>query len=62
MPTAPFAGEVKTGAANPGGKRMAVSVEVSLPVLISPPPETVALFATLPTAPPEIFTVNVIGG
>jgi hypothetical protein len=62
MPTAPLAGEIKTGAANPGGRRIAVSEAVSLLVLISPPPETVALFATLPTALSEIFTVSVIGG
>src|ERR1041385_2248509 len=46
-----------------GGGRMVVrSCATSFPVLTSPPPETVAVFVTLPGAPKGTSTVNVIGG
>ena len=41
---------------------MVVSVAVSFAVLVSPPPETVTLFVTMPGASLATSTVNVIAG
>ena len=45
-----------------GGPRRAVSMAVSLDVLVSPPPETVALLKKLLPIPNPMFVVRVIGG
>jgi hypothetical protein len=44
------------------GLTVVTSVAVSFAVLTSPPPETVAVFVTVPTVMAETLTVSVMGG
>jgi hypothetical protein len=57
-PLAPLAGDVKNGAGR-AIPSIAVSVEL---ILAAPPPDTVAVFTTLPVAPDAISTMMVIAG
>ena len=53
---------VECGVMMIGGPRLTVSVAVLFPVLVSPPPETVAVLVNLFWMLIGIFTVSVIGG
>jgi hypothetical protein len=60
IPTPVAASVVAVG--GPAARTVVGSLAVLFATFVSPPPETVTTFVRLAGAPPETFTVSVIGG